>query len=159
MPTHMQKKTIRLGTGCTGLLLAALLTGCAGLGPGHTDYNNLPGSGDQMAKGPGIFDAGKDQNYNGGYTVFSNEPGKKALFNPDATNQTGAKATGRNQTQAASAPSENVPPSQQQQYRQFQQYQQFKNFQHMSKGSPEYQKFREWQEWKQYQQWQKSGHQ
>lgn len=154
---HMQKKTIRLGAGCAGLILAVLLSGCASLGPGHTDYSDLPGSGDQMAKGPGIFHAGKDQDYKGGYRVFSNEPGKKALFNTDANNQAGAKATGGNQTQAQSASPGNVPPSKQQEFRQFQEYQQFKNFQHMSKESPEYNKFREWQDWKQYQQWKNSG--
>ncbi|MGB7757805.1 MAG: hypothetical protein WBL23_17270 [Salinisphaera sp.] len=150
----------RFGLGTLAVAVTVATAGCANGLHGHTqNYDQLPGSGDHMAEGPGLIHTKQtDQNYQGGMRVFSDNPGQGALINPNA-NQQQPTATDAANNGAAASTTTQPTPSQQQQYRQFQQYQQFKNFQHMSKDSPEYQKFREWQEWKQYQQWQKSGHQ
>ncbi len=142
------------GTGLM-LVLFALLTGCAASGGGsNTDYDNLPGSGDSMSKGPGLFD-GKhySSSGDGGFLIYSNNPAKKnALVNPNRkqNSKTAAQSAAPSSTAVSSKP---PTASQKQEFRQFQDYQQFKKFQRMSKDSPEYQKFREWQDWQQYQQW------
>ncbi|MDA3920745.1 MAG: hypothetical protein PF501_08730 [Salinisphaera sp.] len=155
---RIERKTIRSAGICVGLLVAALLSGCAGvLGPGNSDYSDLPGSGDHMAKGPGVFHAGQDQNYEGGYRVFSTNPSKKALVNSSTQRQTGSEAMATNSTVPQDKPVGSLTPSKKAQFRQFQEYQQFKHFQQMPHNTADYQKFRDWQEWKQYEQWKNSG--
>lgn len=144
------------------LAVAAIIAtaGCAGGMHGHVQsYDQLPGSGDHMAEGPGLIHTKKtDQNYQGGMRIFSDKPGQGALINPSANQQ--STDTAANQSQAASPSTPpGSSPEQQQEYRQFEKYQKFQNFQHMSKNSPQYRKFREWLQWKQYQQWQNSAHQ
>lgn len=155
---RIERKTIRLASSCVGLLVAALLSGCAGvLGPGNTDYSDLPGSGDHMADGPGIFHAGEDQDYKDGYRVFSTNPSQKALVDPTTTGQTGRAAMAAGGAAAQDKPVGPMTASKQKEFRKFQEYQQYKNFQQMPHNTADYQKFREWQEWKQYELWKNSG--
>lgn len=148
------------------LSIPVLLAGCASMASHQpTNYDDLPGSGDNMAKGPGLFAYGQRDSYQGGYRVFSDDPDKPALIHPPGKDgQRQAKrsetATASSDRSAASAgASTGSEPSQQQrsQYQQFEEYQQFKNFQSQPENSSERRKFREWQDWKQYQQWKNGG--
>lgn len=150
-----------------GVLLSipVLLAGCASMAShGPTNYDDLPGSGDNMAKGPGLFAYGQRDSYEGGYRVFSDDPNKPALVHPPATNGQQANRSGAaaassgHDTMSANASSGAEPsPQQRSRYQQFEEYQQYQNFQNQPENSPERQKFREWQEWKQYQQWKNGG--
>lgn len=132
------------------LLMMAGLAGCAATHP-VADYSDLPGSGDNMAKGPGLFAVGQKDDYNGGYTIYSDNPNQKALINPNRSSGTQAKQ--------APAPAATASESNNyQDFQQFKDYQDFQRFQNMPKDSPEYHKFQEWQQWQRYQQW-KAGQQ
>ncbi|MFC3105193.1 hypothetical protein [Salinisphaera aquimarina] len=138
-----------------GIAACSLLAGCAS-GPDAkpVDYKQLPGSGDQMAQGPGLFKVGDTSDYDDGVRVYSNEPSKNALIKSG----NGAQAqTASTPGTTATAPMAQPTSAQQQDYREFQEYEQYKRFRQMPKDSAEYQRFKDWQEWKQYQQWRNSG--
>lgn len=151
-----------------GILLSipVLLAGCAALsGNQKTDYDNLPGSGDSMAKGPGLFAYGQHHDYQGGYRLFSDDPTQPALVHPPGQKeprQTAERednaASGRPPVSTETSASHEPARKQRAQYRQFEEYQQFKRFQALPKDSPERRKFRAWQDWKQYEQWKQNSH-
>ena len=138
-----------------GIALSVVLSGCAGgLEAQRTDYEKLPGSGDRMADGPGLIGNQKGDDYDGGYTIYSDDSSQKSLIRSIKSRQPAAPSSGSaNQSAATAAAPATTPTASQQQ--EFQSYQQYKRFERLPKDSAEYQRFREWQEWKQYQQWRK----
>jgi hypothetical protein len=145
MSYEMKLPTIGLS-----LAVCSLVAGCAaGIDSKPVDYKTLPGSGDQMAQGPGLFKVGDGADYDDGVRVYSNDPTHDALIKSSDTktqnpsNPASTRHTSKEQAAAA----------QQQDYREFQEFEQYKRFQKMPKDSAEYQRFKDWQEWKRYQQW------
>jgi hypothetical protein len=138
-----------------GIALSVVLSGCAGgLEAQRTDYEKLPGSGDRMADGPGLIGNQKGDDYDGGYTIYSDDSSQKSLIRSIKSRQPAAPSSGSaNQSAATAAAPATTPTASQQQ--EFQSYQQYKRFERLPKDSAEYQRFREWREWKQYQQWRK----
>jgi hypothetical protein len=141
-----------------GIALSVVLSGCAGgLEAQRTDYEKLPGSGDRMADGPGLIGNQEGDDYDGGYTIYSDDSSQKSLTRSKKSRRPVAPSSGSALQSAATAAAPAATPtaSQQQDYQEFQSYQQYKRFERLPKDSAEYQRFREWQEWKQYQQWRK----
>jgi len=136
-----------------GIALSVVLSGCAGgLEVQRTDYEKLPGSGDRMADGPGLIGNQEGDDYDGGYTIYSDDSSQKSLTRSNKSRRPVAPSSGSaNQSAATAAAPATTPTASQQQ--EFQSYQQYKRFERLPKDSAEYQRFREWQEWKQYQQW------
>lgn len=121
------------------LLLAAGLTGCVT----HPvdNYSDLPGSGDHMAKGPGLFAGDQKDSYDGGYEVYSvdlSKAGKK-----------GASSEGAS---AKDAPTQ-ATSTDKQSFKQFKEFQDYQRFENMPKDSADYREFKKWQQWQQYKQW------
>lgn len=132
----------------------ALTTGCAAtLDSKQVDYERLPGSGDRMADGSGLFGGQEGDGYDGGYTIYSDNPSQPSLVRTiESLKSPTARAEGTSPSAEYSA---KPTASQEQDYREFQKYQQYKRFKQLPEDSAEYKRFREWREWQQYQQWRK----
>ena len=149
----MQHSMKTAASGLCVALCSLLIAGCAGTGTREpVNYNRLPGSGDQMAEGPGLMSPARGDDYDDGVRVYSDDASKPALINRDnRARQTAGQPRAADDvgTTAVSAPS----AAQEQEFSDYEAYQRFRN---MPKDSPEYQRFKDWQEWKQYQQWKNS---
>ena len=147
----------------TAVIVIASLTmaGCSGLNITQPDYDNLPGSGDHMAPGPGYLDQDSKNYSDGGYVVYSNSPGQDALFN-SAKGKASKEAAQKQQAQAAAANSAGYTPSasEKEQFRQFQEFQAFqhyKEFEDLPDNAKQRKKFEEWKQWDQYKKWKKQN--
>lgn len=162
----------------SAVALVAVLAGCSALGPVQTNYDDLPGSGEKMARGPGLINAGHYDPDMNAFLVYSDNPSKKPLLDRQdvighqsareapapsvpATSSnppTGAETTPRpTPPPAATAPThtpaDTATPAEYQQFEQFQRYQQFRQ---LPANAPQKQQFEQWQQWQQYQQWRRS---
>ena len=129
---------------------AILLAGCAGVHTQPADYDNLAGSGDRMAEGPGLLAPPDQGQYDDGVRVYSTDSSEQALINRGDSSRSAAEAVPKTVQDAP------MPPPSTAQQRDFKDYQDYKRFRDMPKDSAEYRRFQDWQEWKQYQQWQQS---
>ncbi|MES1926628.1 hypothetical protein [Salinisphaera sp. T31B1] len=148
MKQRVTRTTSRLAAG--SIASAMLLVGCAGVHTQPADYDNLAGSGDRMAEGPGLLAPDDQGSYDDGVRVYSSDRSQPALINRGNTQTADSSAT------PVAAQPQPMPEPSAAQRQDFQDFQDYKRFRNMSKDSPEYQRFKDWQEWKQYQQWQQS---
>ncbi|MES1952067.1 hypothetical protein S4A8_14484 [Salinisphaera sp. S4-8] len=144
----MQHSLKIAASGLCVALCSLLIAGCAGTGT-PANYENLPGSGDKMAEGPGLMSPARGDEYDDGVRVYSDDASKPALINRDSRRRQTAQRNDAGAATTATTPS----AAQQQEFADYEEYQRFRN---MPKDSPEYQRFKDWQEWKQYQQWKDS---
>src|SRR5699024_8395168 len=119
-----QFKTGTLIALCSALALA----GCSGLEITKPDYDNLPGSGDHMATGPGLFDSGSKNYSDDGYVIYSNNPDQPALYNNAAKKKAEQEKVEQQKASAENGSGYTPSASEEAQFKQFQEFQAFQHY-------------------------------